>query len=223
MKKQFLLIKLVTCFFTTANAQTKFDFELGSRLRVTPIYLRAGGGLGSDERYIAMQQDPHISGLSLVTGIRYKAGKKILLGARCFIRYDELFAEIRRDSILSINNYIKRIMIDYQLYGLYQVIEKEKYTLNAGLGLTFCNNNTVYSYNIYRTIQPNNQIIQISLASDFRFTTVDLPIELQKNRFRFGLTTSITMKHKFFAIPSDFLAFNLSMIYAIPLRAKSKK
>ncbi len=218
MKRKFFIILSVVCF-AKINAQTKFDFEIGSRLRVTPVYFKTLQG--NDQRLIAMQQDPHISGLSIVTGLRYKPNDKVSFGVRSYLRYDELFAELTIDSTF-LNKYIQRLMVDYQLYGLYRIINKENYFLHAGLGLTFCNKNTEYSYNYYQLALGANIIEKITAADDFRFTTLDLPIEFEKDRFRFGLTTSVTMKHKFFVIPSDFLTFNLSVIYAIPIKKKVK-
>ncbi len=219
MKKHFFLILLLAGFSSTLIAQTKFDFEVGSRLRVTPVYFKTRDG--NEQRFIAMQQDAHISGLSIIAGLRYKPNDKVSFGIRSFLRYDELFAELTIDSTFS-NKYIKRLMVDYELYGLYRIIDNEKYFLNAGLGLSFCNKNTEYSYNYYQFALGANILEKITAADDFRFTTLDLPIEFEKDRFRFGLTTSVTMKHKFFVIPSDFLVFNLSIIYAIPIKKKIK-
>lgn len=219
MKKLFSILVVTFILPLLIVAQSKFSFETGIRLRVTPVYLKKTSGFITDPRLILMQQDAHINGLSVLAGLRYKVNNRLSAGIKVFLRYDELFAELNLDSNFN-NKYVNRLMVDYGIYGLYKIVETEKYNINAGLGLTFCNKNTNYSYNYYQLIPFTTTYEKITGASDFNFSTLDLPIEYERNRFRFGLTTSISNKHKFYVHPGDFLLFNLSVAYTIPLHSK---
>lgn len=219
MKKLFSLFIFSLVVPLSIIAQSKFDFETGVRLRVTPVYLKKTSGFNTDPRLILMQQDAHINGLSVLSGLRYKVNNRLSAGIKIFLRYDELFAELSLDSNFA-NRYVNRLMVDYGIYGVYKIIETEKYNINTGLGLTFCNKNTNYSYNYYQLIPFTTTYEKITGSSDFNFSTLDLPIEFERKRFRLALTTSVSMKHKFYVIPSDFIVFNLSAVYTIPLSAK---
>lgn len=219
MKKSFSLLIVSFVLHLSLLAQSKIDFETGIRLRVTPVYLKKTSGFNTDPRLILMQQDAHINGLSVFAGLRYKVNNRLSAGIKVFLRYDELFAELNLDSNFN-NKYVNRLMVDYGIYGLYKIVETEKYNINAGLGLTFCNKNTNYSYNYYQLIPFTTTYEKITGASDFNFSTLDLPIEFERKRFRFALTTSVSMKHKFYVIPADFIVFNLSAAYTIPLGNK---
>lgn len=217
-----ILITSLLIITVSGIAQSKLEFETGVRLRVTPIYLKLNTDAVVSDIPFLMQQDAHISGLAVLGGLKYHVSEKIFLGYRMHLRYDEMYAEITSNSTL--NEYKNALLLDHSFSTMYEVYRKNKFSIDAGLGISFNNNNSQYSYSYYRTNPINGGMDKFSTSGDFKFTTLDLPLNFSFEKVTLNFTGSITMKHKFFLQTRDFVLLNLSGIYSFNLKkSKDKK
>ncbi len=145
-----LLIFITSLLIITFSgfAQSTLELETGLRLRVTPIYLKVNRDVVVSDMPVLMQQDAHISGLSVLGGLKYNTSK-FILGYRLHLRYDEMYAEISSNGTL--NKYKKALLLDHSFSAMYQTYKKNNFSIDAGLGISFNNNNSEYSYSYYRT------------------------------------------------------------------------
>lgn len=213
--KHFVLFTSLLIFAISAIAQNKVEFETGVRLRVTPIYLRNGADVVISDKPFLMQQDAHISGLSVLGGFKYHVSNKFSTGYRMHIRYDEMYAEISFGG--TVNKYKKALLLDHSLSALYEVYRKNKFSIDAGLGISFNNKNSEYAYSYYRPNPISGGMDQYTTSGDFKFSTLDLPLNFSFDKVTLNFTSSITMEHNFFLQKSDFVLFNLSVIYRFGL------
>lgn len=192
---------------------TKFSLKSGLRLRVTPIYTSGYSPIIiNPDPPVLIQQDPHLSGLSVFTGINYKLSNSVNLFYLIFVRYDQFYTD---QATLK-----KQFYLDHSI-GLNKSVHQKKNTqITAGLSLTFANRNSEFSFRRQFT-DPGGNISYSLNTSDFNFTTIDLPIEYTRKSFFAGLITSFSIKEKF-AESSPFLLFSIYTGYKLPIRKKNK-
>lgn len=219
MKAIFILF-VALLFEVTAYAQNDILFEIGARLRVTPIYLNPSPNLVIDERPLLMQQDAHLSGLSTIFGITGSLSKRISLTYRAAVRYDEFYADLSRN-IPGTNAYLKRVFLDHSFTLLTELKKWDRSKLLIGLGFSSNNHNSDYSYTIFHRDPISGNQVRISTSDDFRFSTFDLPFRYQRKRFTWDLTSSITNKHRFYLQKGRFILLQLSASYMIPTNQKN--
>lgn len=215
-----VLITSLLIITISGIAQSKFQLETGVRLRVTPIYLRINRDAIASDIPFLMQQDAHISGLAVLGGLKYHLQEKFFLGYRLHLRYDEMYAEISPDGVF--NEYKKALLLDHSFSTLCEVFRKNKFNIDAGIGISFNNNNSQYSYSYYRNNPVTGGRDKFTTAGNFRFPTLDLPLNFSWEKVTLNLTSSITMKNKFFLQKSDFILLNLSGIYRFDLTKKGR-
>ncbi|MBX9782118.1 MAG: hypothetical protein K2X48_02385 [Chitinophagaceae bacterium] len=211
------MYRILVVFFilssTSYGQVTKFSLKSGLRLRVTPIYTSGYSPIIiNPDPPVLIQQDPHLSGLSVFTGINYKLSNSVNLFYLIFVRYDQFYTD---QTTLK-----KQFFLDHSIGLNKAVLQKKNTQVTAGLSLTFANRNSEFSYRRQFTDAAGN--ISYSLnTSDFNFTTIDLPIEYNRKSFFAGLTTSFSIKEKF-AESSPFLLLSLHAGYKFPIRKKIK-
>lgn len=213
-----LFYSLLTIFLLSqipANCQDnkKPSFFLGTRFRVTPVYLGNKESFGPVNGFV-MQQDVHLSGLSLFGEINYPLGKKIDIGYQLFCRHDELLTEIPPLNG-GIKEPISRFFFDHSLFITYKWKSDGKIKIKNGLGFSINNLNSSFSY--WR----DDITANLFMREEFVFTTLDFPMDFQMNRFSLIFTPSVSLQNPFPVLQSQFLLLNFSARYQLFAKTKN--
>jgi hypothetical protein len=199
--------------FAICQSGKKLDFSIGTRLRVTPIYLGKLESFGPVNGHV-MQQDAHLSGLSLFSGIEYPLSKKMNIGYQLFCRYDEFLTEIPPLNG-GIKEPINRFFFDHSLFINYQWQSDRKLKIKNGLGFSINNLNSSYSY--WR----DDGTASLFMNDKFIFPTFDLPMDFELNRLCLSFTPSFSLKNPFPILQSQFLLLHFSARYNLFANPKS--
>lgn len=190
------------------------DFFIGARLRATPIYLGNQESFGPANGHV-MQQDAHLSGLSLFSGIEYPLSKKMNIGYQLFCRYDEFLTEIPPLNG-GIKEPINRFFFDHSVFTNYQWKSIGKLKIRNGIGFSINNLNSSYSF--WRDDGGDSLFVN----EKFVFPTLDLPMDFQWNRFYLTFTPSFSLKNPFPILQSQFLLLHFSARYNLFANQKNK-
>jgi len=201
--------------FTICQSGKKLDVFIGTRLRVTPIYLGKLESFGPANGHI-MQQDAHLSGLSLFSGIEYPLSKKMNIGYQLSCRYDEFLTEIPPTNG-GIKEPISRFFFDHSLFTNFQWKSNGKLKIRNGIGFSINNLNSSYSY--WRDDGDDSLFVN----EKFVFPTFDLPMDFQWNRFYLTFTPSFSLKNPFPISKSQFLLLHFSARYNLFAKEKNKR
>ena len=208
-----ILILLIHNFGFCQNVKS-LDFFIGARLRATPIYLGNQESFGPANGHV-MQQDAHLSGLSLFSGIEYPLSKKMNIGYQLFCRYDEFLTEIPPLNG-GIKEPINRFFFDHSVFTNYQWKSIGKLKIRNGIGFSINNLNSSYSF--WRDDGGDSLFVN----EKFVFPTLDLPMDFQWNRFYLTFTPSFSLKNPFPILQSQFLLLHFSARYNLFANQKNK-
>jgi hypothetical protein len=210
--KRIKLLFVILLPISFYGQESKFSLKTGVRFRLTPIYTSGYTPfILNPDPPVLIQQDPHLSGLSVFTGLNYKLSNSVNLVYLIFIRYDQFYTDQIKLK--------KQFFVDHSIGINKYVVNKKNMQLAAGLSLTFANRNSEFSYQRQLT-DPGGNILYSLNTSDFYFTTIDLPIEYTRKSFFAGLTTSFSIKEKF-AESSPFLLLAINTGYKFSFKRKS--
>ncbi len=205
------------------SSRPKIAFSMGIEYRITPIYLEKERG-GGTSGFIYYEQDRHLTGSALTTGINFNF-KKIIssLSIMNSIRYDHLYYKTSVDANggIVIGDEKKGFIIDYHL-----LVKKEfniaKKKFYSGLGFSLMNNGTNYSYSQRIGTDPSGNPVYAVSDDDFQYTAFTIPLGIRLEKVEIELLNRFSNRTKFFIIPGRFLQLCLKISYQIPLLKKAK-
>jgi hypothetical protein len=191
-------------FNSSFSQSKKLDIRVISSLRVTPIYTSFNHAPLVLDPPVLMQQDAHLSGLSLGAGLYYRLTESFFLSYSLSGRIDQYYTDLETMELK------RGFFMDHSL-GVGRCFGKKK-QFGMGVEVSFRNRNSEFSLKRSASGSPPYTIS----TYDFNFTTLDMPFFYRGRQFFCGITPTYSIKKKF-AQESPFflLILNAGVLIAV--------
>ena len=197
-----LFITLSSFSKSSDSNQEKLRFGIVLEQRITPIYISGFQGLMNEEDFITpifYAQDEQLSGTAVGYEVSYwfKKINSSLIFSQTF-RYDHIYFDT--DYLRLIGNVVHQsvndLITDYHFKIEKHFNLKNNYLLNLGIGYSFMNRGTAYSYT-RQSDEYEGQPLFSTTHNDFNFSTFNFELGIEKNKLNFAIGNYISDKHKY--------------------------